>query len=362
MTPRATTPDAAIASEPVDHAGLPDVPGVRLRHWRGFDADLPALWRVSDAARAADHELQRNTFEGMAGHYRHLERCDLDRDLVIAELEGRLAGYGRVEWTDTNDGERWYEGVCNVDPAARRKGVGTLLLAWSERRRRAIAAEQAATLIAGDRVRALTTFTFDGDQGGRILLERAGYVAFRRFASMRRPDLADIRSVPMPDGLDVRSVPREAAPMRQVFDADIEAFCDHFGWSDGSDERFAAFLEDPDVDPDLWLVAYDGDEVAGAVLNGIHVSADGERAGWLDSIFTRRPWRQRGLARALIARSLSLLRERGLDAASLGVDLANPHQALALYESCGFRTVSASTAYRKPLPRLTDSQPEEVPR
>jgi mycothiol synthase len=359
MTPRATTPDA---SAPVDLAGLPDLPGVQLRRWRGFDADLRALWRVSDAARAADNELQRNTFEGMATYYRHLERCDLDRDLVIAELDGRLAGYARVEWTDTNDGERWYDGTCNVDPTARRHGVGSLLLAWSERRRLAIAAEQAATRGAGDRMRALTTFTFDGDEGGRILLERAGYVAFRRFASMRRPDLAGIPSVPMPVGLDIRSVPREAGPMRRVFDADIEAFRDHFGWSDGSDERFAAFLEDPDVDPDLWLVAFDGDEVAGAVLNGIHVGADGERAGWLDSIFTRRPWRQRGLARALIARSLSLLRERGLDSASLGVDLTNPHQALALYESCGFRTISASTAYRKPLPNMPARQPEEVPR
>ena len=53
---------------------------------------------------------------------------------------------------------------------------------------------------------------------------------------------------------------------------------------------------------------------------------------------------------ALIARSLVLLRDHGLNAAALGVDLANPNQALALYESCGFRVRSSSTAYRKPLP------------
>jgi ribosomal protein S18 acetylase RimI-like enzyme len=68
-------------------------------------------------------------------------------------------------------------------------------------------------------------------------------------------------------------------------------------------------------------------------------------------VFTRRPWRQRGLARALIARSLELLRDRGVASASLGVDATNPNQALHLYESCGFRVVSSSTAYRKPVPR-----------
>jgi ribosomal protein S18 acetylase RimI-like enzyme len=90
------------------------------------------------------------------------------------------------------------------------------------------------------------------------------------------------------------------------------------------------------------------------------VSPDGTRSGWLDSIFTRRPWRRRGLARALISRSLVLLRDLGMNDASLGVDLTNPHQALALYESCGFRAVSSSTAYRKPLAATSD--PEEVPR
>ena len=298
----------------------------------------------------ADGEVDRNSFQGFANYYRHLERCDPERDLLIAEAEGRIVGYSRVEWNDSNDGERWYEGVGIVEPAWRRRGIGTRFLAWSEARRHRIAAEHAAAGAAPERARVLTTFNFDGDVGGRVLLERAGYIAFRRFATMRRPDLADMPAMPLPDGLEIRPIERDRVAMRQVFDADIEAFRDHFGWSEGSDEKFEEFIGYDNVDPALWLVAFDGDEVAGAVLNGIHVDADGARSGWLDSIFTRRPWRQRGLARALIARSLVVLRDRGLTAAQLGVDLANPNQALALYESCGFRTVSSATAWRKPLP------------
>jgi ribosomal protein S18 acetylase RimI-like enzyme len=327
-----------------------DLDGVGFRLSTDLGADLPGMWAAQDAARVADGELERSTLDGMSTYYRHLERFDPQRDLLLAEAGGRIVGYTRVEWNDSNDGERWYEAVGVVDPAWRQRGIGAAFLAWSELRRAEIAAEHAAAGEATDRVTAFTTFLFDGDRGGRDLLEHAGYVAFRRFASMQRPDLADLPDLPLPAGLEIRPIPRETAALRQVFDADVEAFRDHFGWSEGSDEKFAEFVEDPDSDPELWLVAFDGDEVAGAVLNGIHTSPEGDVSGWLDSIFTRRPWRQRGLARALIARSLVLLRDRGLAAASLGVDLANPNQALALYESCGFRVVSAATAYRKPVP------------
>jgi ribosomal protein S18 acetylase RimI-like enzyme len=73
------------------------------------------------------------------------------------------------------------------------------------------------------------------------------------------------------------------------------------------------------------------------------------RRGWLDSVFTRRAWRRRGLARALIVRSLHLLRERGLDVAALGVDADNPSGAFGLYESVGFHTTERFTSWRRPL-------------
>jgi GNAT superfamily N-acetyltransferase len=350
-TREATIERAAAADHPIDLAGIRLPAGLRLRPWRGLDADLPAMYAAADAARVADGEVERGTYEGMATYYRHLERCDLGRDLVISELDGRFAGFARVEWHDANDRGRWYEGVTILDPAFRRRGIGSALLGWTERRRLEIAREQAAADPAlRDRPRWLTTFLFDGNVGGRILLTSAGYEPFRRFATMRRPDLAAIAPHPLPPGLEIRPVTRDLAELRRVFDADAEAFRDHFGWTEATDERFAEFVEDPDVDPALWIVAFDGAEVAGAVLNGIHHVPGAGREGWLDSVFVRRPWRRRGLARALIARSLELLRSRGMTNASLGVDLSNPHQALALYESCGFRALSGATAYRKPIP------------
>jgi mycothiol synthase len=357
MTAIDTTKESVAAGH-----GLPaGVAGVAFRLSTDLEADLPALWATQDAARVADGEMERNSLEGFLNYYRHLERFDRSRDLLLAEAGGRIVGYTRVEWNDSNDGERWYEAAGVVHPEWRGRGIGAAFVGWSERRRTEIAAAHAAAGEAPGRVRALTTFLFDGDVGGRDLLDRAGYVPFRRFASMKRPDLDDLPEAPLPAEFEIRPIARERAAMRRVFDADVEAFQDHFGWSEGTDEKFEEFIGYESVDPALWLVAFDGDEVAGAVLNGIHVSPEGERSGWLDSIFTRRPWRQRGLARALIARSLVLLRDRGLADASLGVDLTNPHQALVLYESCGFRVVSSATAYRKPVPASPRSELQEVP-
>jgi GNAT superfamily N-acetyltransferase len=324
----------------------PPVHGVRFRGFRGLDADLPGMFEAARQARLADGEIEPLDLAGMRATYAHLERSDPARDILVVELGDDIVGYARVLWGDANDGSRYYDGFCFLRPHARRQGIGRAMLTWSEDRRRVIADAHAAAGESLDRPRWLTTFIHDGDSGGRVLLESAGYEPFRRFFSMLRPDLESIPDAPLPEGLEIRPIPWDRAVLRQVFDAAGEAFRDHFGWVDEGDEAFASFIENPATDPDLWQVAFDGDEVAAAVINEIHGLGDGAGEGWLGSVFTRRPWRRRGLARALIVRSLALFRDRGLQSAGLGVDAENPNQALGLYESCGFRMASSTTAFR----------------
>ena len=62
-----------------------------------------------------------------------------------------------------------------------------------------------------------------------------------------------------------------------------------------SEESYQAWMATPDLDPSLWLVAWDGDQIAGAAINIAHKNEDGERDTWgeTDDLFVRRPWRRR---------------------------------------------------------------------
>jgi ribosomal protein S18 acetylase RimI-like enzyme len=167
---------------------------------------------------------------------------------------------------------------------------------------------------------------------------------------MVRPDLDDVAHVEVPEGFEIRPVDR--SHLREIFDADAKAFRDHWGSVHDDEAAYDRFASDHRTDPSLFVVAFAGDEVAGAVLNLID-DAENElfdrRRGLLDSVFVRRPYRRRGLGRALVQRSLAVLRDRGMTSAALGVDAQNPHEALRLYEACGFERVRSSTSWRKPL-------------
>jgi GNAT superfamily N-acetyltransferase len=111
-------------------------------------------------------------------------------------------------------------------------------------------------------------------------------------------------------------------------------------------------MRDPKFDPSLFVVAWDGDEIAGAVINEINATenaAFNRQRGWLRSVFVRRQWRRRGLGKAIVLRSLQVFRDRGMTSAGLGVDADNPMGAMGLYTGTGFVTEVRSSAYRKPM-------------
>ena len=312
----------------------PALDGLSLRPYAGDRADLAETVRIANAEFEADGLPNRASLDGRAAFWRHAsEMFDSARDVTLAMVDGRMVGYGTRQWADTSDGVREYEVNGAVDPAWRRRGVGSALLAESERRSRELAATHTI-----DRPKVFGSWSGDSQAGAIALLEANGYGPVRWFFEMVRPNLDDIAEQPLPDGLEVRPIDTDAL-VRAVWQADVEAFRDHWGGFDDSDEALARYLESPNHDASLWLIAFDGDEVAGGIINGIEREENealGVRRGWLHSVFTRRPWRKRGLASALIGRSLALLRERGMDSAILGVDADNPTGALGLYERAGF--------------------------
>ena len=73
----------------------------------------------------------------------------------------------------------------------------------------------------------------------------------------------------------------------------------------------------------------------------------GVRRGWLERVSVRRPWRRRGLARAMTTASLARLRDAGMTEGMLGVDAGNSNGAVALYEGVGFEVDRTEFAYRR---------------
>ena len=154
----------------------------------------------------------------------------------------------------------------------------------------------------------------------------------------------------LPDGLEVRPVRPEQH--RTIWDADVEAFRDHFEASVRTEADYEHWISSPTIDTSLWQVAWDGIEVAGSVMTSINAEENeklGLKIAWLDHISVRRPWRKRGVASALIASTLGILRERGMEIAALGVDAENPTGALRVYEAMGFARHKTGISYRKPL-------------
>ena len=299
---------------------------------------------MNDALADADLDYFESP-EQFAIEMRPTRTFDPNTDTVIAEVDDAIVGFARTEWVDTTDGNREHRVWGDVDLAWRRRGVGSALLRWNIARSRQIAAGHET-----DRPRILGSFAADTETACRALLASAGFTEARWFFHMVRPNLLDIPSRSLPEGIEIRPVTNDDA--RMVFDADVEAFLDHWGGFDASDESFRNWIDEPDFDPSLWVVAFDGDEIAGGIINNIHAAENaalGVNRGWLDSVFVRRPWRRRGLARALVARSLEVLAARGVDSAILGVDADNPTGALGVYTDNGFEVHKRLTAFRRPL-------------
>ncbi len=310
------------------------------------ESDLPALVRIGNAENEADDVSERFTEAGERVYFgTPSEQFDARRDVVCAELDGVAVAFAGQDWVDTRTGDvRSYRVWGNVDPAYRRRGIGTALLADNERRARQLAATHDI-----DRRREFGSFAADGRPAAR-LLEAAGYEVDRWFFDMVRPSLDGVEDVPLPEGFELRPVTPDQH--LAIWRASREAFRDHWGGSDESEDAMHRFFDQPDNDPSLWIIAWDGGEVAGGVINGISPEENealGIQRGWLHSVFTRRPWRRRGLARSLIAKSMIVLRDRGMTSAALGVDADNPLGALGLYEAAGFEVHERFNAWRKPM-------------
>ena len=277
------------------------------------------------------------------------------RDTRLAFDDDRLVGATNIGWrertgTIVHNMEVW------VRPSDRRRGIGTALVRWAE----AHAVESVAAGYGGSPVlpHVLNGGIDEVVPAAAAFAEKLGYRPIRYGFVMQRDLGEPIPDVPLPPGIEVRPVVE--ADHRRIWDADAEAFRDHWEVSVREESDYRRFFEEPDLDTSLWQVAWDGDEVAGSVLNFIYPDENRElgiEVGWLQHVSTRRAWRGRGVASALIVRSLVALRDRSMAVARLGVDGENPTGALGVYQRLGFSEFRKWIVQRKPFPAGVGTTP-----
>jgi ribosomal protein S18 acetylase RimI-like enzyme len=320
----------------------PTIPGLTFRH--GRPDDWAELTDVVNRARGADGVDEVFGPDTLRAEYEPAEWFDIGRDVLLAEIDDRIIGVAfgfRLPRGTSLSLEHWGA----VLDEHRHQGIGTALHLATRAR---LAAEAAQDRRPGER--SFRSYALDIERSDLALLADQGYVPIRFGFEMRRFLTGALPEHPLPDGIELRTVTEDQH--RAIFEADNEAFRDHWGHREHDEGDFRALFEHPETNTSLWCVAWDGDQVAGSVMNAIYAEENeqlGVRRGWLDHVSVRRPWRGRGLAKALCAASFRVLRDQGMDEAWLGVDASNPTGALQLYEGLGFHVARRWQAFGRPL-------------
>ena len=253
---------------------------------------------------------------------------DLERDAHVVRDGDRIVGYGVVR----EKGESWWvEGY--VHPDALGRGVGRLIATGLEED----AARQGA--------RRIHNGVLEADAAAHALLESLGYTAVRVFREMRIELDVPPTAPEWPQGLRILPFDRDR-DAREFHAAHQEAFADAWDFTPRHFESWSkVHFENERFDPELWCVVRSGDEIAAGTI----CTGETYGGGFVQSLFTRRPWRNQGVGAALLADAFGRFWERGERSVGLGVDAASDSAAFRIYERAGMSPALGWVAYEKEL-------------
>jgi mycothiol synthase len=229
-----------------------------------------------------------------------------------------------------------------VRPDRLGRGIGRALLGWQLAR----VTEIHAAVAPGRADWVAETYCNADDGPSQRLFARFGLSPVRYFFEMAAPAKPDAAAgVTLPAGL--RAVPYAPEHERTLYEAHVEAFSDHWGFQQREFEHWIRFTTRSELfRPDLSRLAFDDTdgELAGYLL--AYDDADDDRT-YIGQVGTRRQWRRRGLAGALLAQTLAASAEAGKARAYLGVDAASPTGAVGVYERVGFAVETRAASYHR---------------
>jgi len=329
---------------------LRNFPQLTFRCLQG-EADYSIILSIYLRSNEVDHIVDQASLEDMKRWCSPSARFDPYKDILFVVLdngggESSVIGFSRLSWYTGLGNTRLYVQSSFLHPDWRENGFWPAVVQRNECRLREIASSHTFTP-----PRFYQAWATSNQVNWISTLESEGYEAVRHFKNMLR-QLDVIPEQKMPEELEVRPV--QTDHFRIIWEAQREVQLELFevvaeNWTD---DRYESWLANPSHTPQLWQVAWDGDKVAGMVLPRIDEVENNQLArkhGYTEHVFVRRPWRKRGLAKALVLRSLQVLKEHGMQEAELGVDSENESGAFGFYHRLGYETFSTDIWYRKPM-------------
>jgi len=295
---------------------------VNVRAIRPEDAEtIAAVFRADeDALRGRPSHLGTDDIRA------YWARLDFRRNSWLFEDGGKILAAGWYQlWGDVG------HAAGGVAQGAKGRGIGAAL---AERYEESARASGAASL---------RTFLLPEDAAAVALFVSRGFREVRRFYEMAIELDGPPPEPVVPDGLQLE--PFHERDARAFHDAVGDAFSENWDFVGMPFDDWWGLRrgQHEDEQGPLWFVVRDGDEIAAAVRNEVNRAG----GGFVGLLGVRRPWRGRGLGRALLHRSFGEFWRRGLRRVSLGVDSENPTGATRLYESVGMAVESTNATYEK---------------
>lgn len=315
--------------------------------------DAPALTALLNRVDVAD-DLGEPAEEPSIREHLAMPGHDLALDSVAVRDGDQLIAFSLVDISSSTDRDERVrcQLIGVVDPAHRRAGIGSELLERAEQRAAKVAAERhpgraAVFRVSGGRDPEDSASAGVRPTGGadvRPILERRGYRRARSWLSMLR----ELPGAALPASAidEVRVIAsrddhRDAARL-----AHNAAFADHWGSAPVHEDRWSSWWSSHTARRDLSTVAVD---TGGTVLGYAIASEDKPGVLHIALVGTRPEARGRGIARAVIARSLEAAAQAGYAGAELEVDAESLTGATRLYDALGFTRGGVFATFEKPV-------------
>ncbi len=329
-----------------EYPQVPGVPGLRFRRVGG-EEDFKAMSAVGQRSWDADGVEWVVTPEDIAHRFATKKDHDPRDDVLLAEVDGNIIGFSSLEWDTSDEDPKRYRSDVKLLPEWRDNGIREALFRYNEDEIRRIASGHAQFPN-----RRIAVWANEAPNDWKRIVDSTGYTPLWRLFEMAHTDLTGVKETPLPAGMEVRPPrPEEYAKVWALF---RDCFQDE-KWSspaNWTEERYREWLSSPRFMPSMIEAAWSGDVLVGAVeatMDEEECASLGKRVGRADKVCVRAGWRGKGIAMALLTRSLVRLRSMGAVEVNLDTEAENRSEAWRVYERAGYRIRRTFQFYEKPV-------------